>query len=126
MNILLIAGHGAQDSGAVAKIDGVQYREADLTREVVSNLKKALENYGVNVSVYPTSHDAYTDYKNNKLTSFANFKSYNYVLEIHFNAGGSDLRGDGKIKGDECFWPSRGAATGLETPITSRLFTGSS
>lgn len=124
MKILLIAGHGAQDSGAVATIDGVRYREADLTREVVGNLKPILESYGVNVGVYPTSHDAYTDYKNGKLVANANFSAYDYVLEIHFNAGGSDLKGDGKIKGDECFWASRGSATGLETPITSRLFAG--
>lgn len=124
MKILLIAGHGAQDSGAVAKIDGVQYREADLTREVVSNLKPILEGYGVSVGVYPTSHDAYTDYKNGKLVANANFSAYDYVLEIHFNAGGTDLKGDGKIKGDEIFWASRGQATGLEAAITSRLFTG--
>lgn len=124
MKILLIAGHGAQDSGAVAKIDGVTYKEADLTREVVSNLKPILEGYGVSVGVYPTSHDAYTDYKNGKLVANANFSAYDYVLEIHFNAGGTDLKGDGRIKGDEIFWASRGQATGLETAITSRLFTG--
>ncbi len=87
MKILLIAGHGAQDSGAVATIDGVRYREADLTREVVGNLKPLLESYGVGVGVYPTSHDAYTDYKNGKLVANANFSAYDYILEIHFNAG---------------------------------------
>lgn len=124
MKILLIAGHGAGDSGAVAKINGTTYKEADLTREVVKNLKPMLEEYGVSVTTYPTSHDAYADYKNGTLAKTANFKNFDYVLEIHFNAGGTDLKGDGKVKGDEIFWASRGKATGLETAITSRLFTG--
>lgn len=124
MKILLIAGHGAGDSGAVATIDGAKYQEANLTREVVANLKPMLEKYGATVGVYPTSHNAYTDYNNGKLVSTANFKGYDYVLEIHFNAGRNDLKGDGKAAGDECYWPSRGIATGLENPITSRLFTG--
>lgn len=124
MKILLIAGHGAGDSGAVAKINGTTYKEADLTREVVKNLKPMLEEYGVSVTTYPTSHDAYADYKNGTLSKTANFKNFDYVLEIHFNAGGTDLKGDGKVKGDEIFWASRGKATGLEKPITSHLFTG--
>lgn len=121
MKILLIAGHGAGDPGAVAKIDGVTYQEAKLTRDVVSMLKPLLEQYGAIVGVYPTSHDAYTDYKNGKLVGNANFSAYDYILEIHFNAGASDLKGNGKTTGVECFWPSRGKETGVELPITSRL-----
>lgn len=124
MKILLIAGHGAGDPGATAKIDGKTYKEAELTREVVANLKPLLEAYGVNVTTYPTSHDAYQDYNAGRLVSTAKFSNYDYVLEIHFNAGRSDLKGDGKVAGDECFWPSRGKATGLEKPMTSRLFKG--
>ena len=124
MKILLIAGHGAGDPGATAKIDGKTYKEADLTREVVSNLKPLLEAYGVSVTTYPISHDAYQDYNAGRLVSTAKFSNHDYVLEIHFNAGRSDLKGDGKVAGDECFWPSRGKATGLEKPMTSRLFKG--
>lgn len=58
MKILLISGHGAGDPGAVAKIDGRVYREADLTREVVANLKPLLEQYGAKVDVYPTARNA--------------------------------------------------------------------
>ncbi len=124
MRILLIAGHGAGDPGATAKINGVVYKEADLTREVVANLKPCLEAYGASVRVYPTSHDPFQDFNSGKLNANAQFASFDYILEIHFNAGRNDLRGDGKVAGDECYWPSRGKATGLETPITSRLFTG--
>ena len=124
MRILLIAGHGAGDPGATAKINGVVYKEADLTREVVANLKPCLEAYGASVGVYPTSHDPFQDFNSGKLNANAQFASFDYILEIHFNAGRNDLKGDGKVAGDECYWPSRGKATGLETPITSRLFTG--
>ena len=124
MRILLIAGHGAGDPGATAKINGTTYKEADLTREVVANLKPCLEAYGVSVRVYPTSHDPFQDFNSGKLNANAQFDSFDYILEIHFNAGRNDLKGDGKVAGDECYWPSRGKATGLETPMTSRLFTG--
>lgn len=124
MKILLIAGHGAGDPGAVAKIDGVTYQEAKLTREVVFNLKPLLEQYGATVSVYPTTRNAYADSQpsqHGKLSSTANFKAYDYVLEIHFNSAAKDLGGNGATTGVECFWPSRGASTGVELPITSRI-----
>ena len=38
MKILLISGHGAGDPGATGTYNGVKYKEADLTREVVSTL----------------------------------------------------------------------------------------
>lgn len=81
MRILLIAGHGAGQPGAVAN----GYREVDLTREIVSMLKPKLDNYA-NVDIYPTSHNCYGDVtKGNVAVNFAN---YDYVLEIHLNAGG--------------------------------------
>ena len=124
MKILLIAGHGAGDPGATAKIDGKTYKEAELTREVVKNLKPKLEAYGAKVAVYPTTRNAYPDSQSGTLQANADFKAADYILEIHFNAGRSDLKGDGKVAGDECYWPSRGKATGLEKPMTSRLFQG--
>ena len=81
MKILLIAGHGAGQPGAV----GNGYKEVDLTREIVSMLKPKLDNYA-NVDIYPTSHNCYGDVtKGNVAVNFAN---YDYVLEIHLNAGG--------------------------------------
>lgn len=120
MKILLIAGHGAGDPGAVAKIDGVTYQEAKLTRDVVAMLKPLLEQYGAIVGVYPTSRNAYAD-RNGKLTANANFKAYDYVLEIHFNSAANDKSGNGYTTGVECFWGNRGSSTGVEQPITSRI-----
>lgn len=80
MKILLIAGHGAGQPGAV----GNGYREVDLTREVVSMLKPKLDGYAT-VDIYPTSNNAFQDVQKGRPA--VNFANYDYVLEIHFNAG---------------------------------------
>ena len=121
MKILLISGHGAGDPGAVAKIDGRVYREADLTREVVANLKPLLEQYGAKVDVYPTARNAFSDTDGHRLDSIAKFQNYDYVLEVHFNSAAKDTGGNGYTTGVECFWPSRATHTGVELPMTSRL-----
>lgn len=101
MKVLLISGHGAGDPGAIGTCNGKTYREADLTREVVTLLAAKLKNYA-SVTVYDQSRNAYTDYKNGSLNSRAHFENYNFVLEIHFNAFKADS-GDGKTKGVEIF-----------------------
>ncbi len=97
MKILLISGHGAGDPGATGKYNGKTYKEADLTREVVSAVAKKLKAYA-DVTVYDQSRNAYTDYKNGVLNKHANFTKYDFVLEVHFNAFQKDA-GDGKTKG---------------------------
>lgn len=96
MNILLIAGHGAGDPGAV----GNGYKEADLTREVAALVKARLGKYAA-VDVADTKKNWYEQIFK-KGQSF-NFRPYNYVLEIHFNAGVSDSAGNGKTTGTEIF-----------------------
>ena len=106
MKILLISGHGAGDPGAIGTFQGKQYKEADLTREVTAALAKVLKPYA-EVTIYDTDRNAYTDYKNGGLTSRAKFQTFDYVLEVHFNAFKADA-GDGKNKGTEIFvMPSR-------------------
>jgi len=79
MKILLIAGHGDGDCGAV----GNGYQEADLTREVATLLKAELSGYA-DVVIADTGKNwyKYIIQQGNKF----NFKSYDYVLEIHFNS----------------------------------------
>ncbi len=101
MKILLISGHGYGDPGAIGIHRGVTYREADLTREVVTALAAKLKKYA-DVAVYDQSRNAYTDYCNGTLKDRARFESYDFVLEIHFNAFQADS-GDGKNKGVELF-----------------------
>lgn len=101
MKILLISGHGAGDPGAIGTCNGKTYKEADLTREVVTALAAKLKGYA-SVTVYDQNRNAYTDYQNCSLSNLAHFENYDFVLEIHFNAFKADS-GDGKTKGVEIF-----------------------
>lgn len=79
MKILLIAGHGDGDCGAV----GNGYYEADLTREVVNLLKPQLDGYA-EVTIADTKKNWHKHLI--KQGNYFNFKPYDYVLEIHFNS----------------------------------------
>lgn len=85
MKILLIAGHGAGDSGAV----GNGYKEADLTRELVSLIEKELSEYRVSIDVYDTSRNAFYDAQKGALM----VGNYDYALEVHFNAASATAHG---------------------------------
>ena len=95
MKILLIAGHGAGDPGA----PGSGYKEADLTREAADLLGTELSRYA-SVVVFDTSKNAYQYLKNG---GYINFKPFDYVLEIHFNAAVNDTKGNGKTTGTEIY-----------------------
>lgn len=119
MNILLIAGHGAGDPGAIGKVNGKTYKEADLTRQVVSGLEKKLKSYA-NVTVYPTGNNAFDDQQLGKFLSLGNVKNQNYVLEIHFNASTADS-GNGKVKGTEAFVTTSETGITVEQKILANL-----
>lgn len=114
MNILLIAGHGAGDPGAV----GNGYKEADLTREVAALVKARLGKYAT-VDVADTSKNWY-EHIIQKGNEF-NFRSYNYVLEIHFNAGASDSSGNGKTTGTEIFVTTSEKGVTVEESIVAGI-----
>ena len=92
MKILLIAGHGGGDPGAV----GCGYKEADLTREVVSLVKPKLSKYAT-VEVADTSVNWF------KNRSKLPLSGVDYVLEIHFNACVNDAKGNGITTGTEIY-----------------------
>lgn len=94
--ILLIAGHGGTDPGAVA----FGKREADLTRELVTLTQKEILKYNCVCDVYDMSRSAYKDIITNGYSY--DFSKYDYVFEIHFNAFNLD-KGDGKNKGSEIY-----------------------
>ena len=108
--ILLISGHGDGDSGAVATIKGITYKEATETITMVKKIKSALDKYNVDVDVYDTTKDAY---KVLCQGGHIAFDKYDFVLEIHFNACVRDLKGDGKTTGTEMLLPSRNTPTNL-------------
>lgn len=112
MKILLIAGHGQGDPGAVAN----GYKEADLTREVVKLLKPQLDNYA-DVTAAETSRNLYAIIKNGEPFDFS---EYDYVLEIHFNAGASKNK-DGKTTGTEIYITTSEKTHGVETGIVQGI-----
>ena len=79
MNILLIAGHGSGDPGAV----GNGFREDDLTRQMATLIKTELSKYCA-VTIADTSQNWYR--KIIKFGEYFNFKPYDYVFEIHLNS----------------------------------------
>lgn len=79
LRILLIAGHGAGDPGAVG-----YGTEATETRRVLNEVKALFGGYDVIVDVYPTNRNAYADIGNGTLQ--VNFANYDYIFEIHFNS----------------------------------------
>ena len=102
MRILLIAGHGDGDPGAV----GSGYREADLTREVVRRLKPLLP-CGADIADTSRNWFAWLG------THSYDFSPYDYVLEIHFNSGGGH--------GTEIFVTSSAKSTAVETAVINSL-----
>ena len=112
MNILLIAGHGQGDSGAV----GNGYKEAELTREVCKLLKPMLDNYA-DVTIADTALNWYRYENREKL----DFTQYDYVLEIHFNAGGNDTKGNGATTGTEIYITTSEKTHGVETEIVKGI-----
>lgn len=118
MKVLLIAGHGAGDSGAV----GNGYKEADLTRKIVAAIEPKLKKY-CSVGVYPTSRNAYDDVQNG---TFANYvpggiRSYNYVFEVHLNSSADDPDGNGVTTGTEIYITSAEEGYTVETAILENV-----
>ena len=118
MKVLLIAGHGAGDSGAV----GNGYKEADLTRKIVAAIEPKLKKY-CSVGVYPTSRNAYDDVQNG---TFANhvpggIRSYNYVFEVHLNSSADDPDGNGVTTGTEIYITSAEEGYTVETAILENV-----
>lgn len=112
MNIMLIAGHGNGDSGAI----GNGFREADLTREVVNKIPEFLSEYA-SVTVGDINRNWFEWLKTNTY----NFSPYDYVLEIHFNSGANDLTGDGIITGSEIYVTTSESGISVEEEILRKM-----
>lgn len=113
LNILLIAGHGDGDPGACA----LGYQEADLTREVLKLVQDYLAEYDTKITVFDTTKNPYKYFKANKY----DFKKYDYVFEIHFNAAANDRIGDGKTTGTEILVHPTERGTSVEKAILENI-----
>lgn len=105
MRVLLISGHGDGDSGAT----GNGYKEANLTVEVVQKMKPLLSEYA-DITLYPVERNAFKDIQKGQWQVGWNF---DYVLEIHFNAGGGT--------GSEIYVTSQERTTIVEQKILSNM-----
>lgn len=108
MKILLIAGHGAGDPGAI----GNGYKEADLTRELVRLISESLTEYQVDVDIYNMGHNAFKDAQNGTLK----LGNYDYLLEVHFNA-----YNDSSAHGTEIFVTTAENGIEVEQAIMNNL-----
>jgi len=116
-NILIISGHGGTpyDPGAC----GCGEKEAVLTRELATLVQAELRKVsGVNPILYNQGNDAYKILKNGGSLPLS---GVDYVFEIHFNAGVSDEKGNGKTTGVEVLVHSSENGIGVEEAICKRI-----
>lgn len=113
MKMLLIAGHGQGDPGACAN----GYKEADLVREILLKLKNKLSDYA-SVDVFDINKNMY---KFLKAGNTFNFKNYDYVFEVHFNAAANDTKGDGRTTGTEILVHPSEKGTTVERAIVRNI-----
>ncbi len=115
-NIILIAGHGGNDPGACA----FGRREADLAREFVTLLQRELLKYECQCGVYNMARSMYHDIIAEG--HHYNFKPYDYVFEVHFDAFENDP-GDGKNKGSGLFVTPDEKSVAVEEKILKAMAT---
>lgn len=116
MKIGLICGHGTTDPGAVSKIYG---SEAQRVRELVPLISKYLKEYDTQVVIFdPKIHW----YRHLQKKAF-NFKSFDYVMEVHMNAGARDNIGNGRTTGVEIYVNPDERGTSVEEEIMRKLST---
>lgn len=114
--LLLIAGHGNGDSGAV----GNGYKEADLTRELVTFIKAAADTAGISCTVADTSRNYFSYLRDGGTYDFT---PYTYVGEIHFNASSTaDTTGDGKITGSMFYISQSETGHSVEDAILQQMY----
>ena len=91
--ILIVAGHGQGDPGAVS----IWGQEADLTRELAQMIYDRIDTETISKELYDMEKDCYQQTKNG---TGPNYRDYDFILEIHFNAKvKKDENGDGKFTG---------------------------
>lgn len=108
LNVLIIAGHGANDPGACSSY-GI---EAEQTRRVANKLQQLLKPYA-NVVMYPQSRNAYADVCNG--TFAVSLSNIDYVFEIHFNSASE------AAKGTEVWVTPMESSTAVEQKIVNNL-----
>ena len=108
--IMVIAGHGQGDSGAV----GNGHRECDITRDLANRVCKVAISKGMLVELYDPNNNAVKQIKAGNIPKFA---GHDYCFEIHCNSSSNkETRGSMfYIHKDEIGWS-------VEENILQRLY----
>lgn len=114
MKILLIAGHGAGDPGAV----GCGYQEAAETRRMANAVKPLLEAYGVDVAMYDQNKNAYDTVR---FGGSLPLSGVDYVIELHLNAGVGDTGGNDYTTGTEILVHGSEPGTSVEQAALNKI-----
>lgn len=128
-SVLIIAGHGQGDSGAVGYYSNATYREDVLTREFATLIAQQLRtlNPSLNLVMYDQDYDCYQVLAKRKPGPDPEFKKYDYVLEVHFNAtvaSSKDPKGDGSYKGIGMYVNSAKGDTSIDRNIVASVASG--
>jgi N-acetylmuramoyl-L-alanine amidase len=107
--VIIDAGHGGKDSGAVSSITG--QKEKDLTLDMVQRIRGELKGFNV---ILMRSDDTFVDLDERvaRATSHADA----VLVSVHFNSGPSNVRGP-----ETYYWrvDSHGLATRLQAAMKS-------
>lgn len=115
MKIAVITGHGHGDTGAVSKKWGT---EANLVRKIAPRLIEQLEKYqDVQVTLLDTSINWYDELKKR----YHDFTKFDYVIELHANAGAHDHVGNGHTTGLEIWVPTSEKEITVEETICKNV-----
>lgn len=79
LKLLLIAGHGESDPGAL----GNGYQEAERNRAIVTAMQECFSDAEVELHTYDMTKNCY---KQIKAGNVPDFSQYHYVCEVHLNA----------------------------------------
>ncbi len=123
--VLLIAGHGQGDVGAMGVYGSKTYYEYELTRQFTSLIYERLRTSKVvDVTMYDQNYDCYQVLSGKKSGPRPTLTDYNYILEIHFNAtveSGKDTKGDGSFKGVGMYVNSSKKNTSIDREIVAAV-----
>lgn len=108
MKVLLIAGHGAGDPGAVAN----GFEEQERTRALVNQISGRIP--GAETDIYDMAKNCVTECRAGRVPDFT---LYQYVLEIHLNAGAN-----GEAAGSMCYIDQTESGHSVEDAILKHLY----
>lgn len=112
--VLIIAGHGEGDPGACSKWG----QEADYARELATLISKSIGTK-LSVAMYDQGKNCYTQSKKGNVPDY---KAYDYILEVHFNAKTvKDPNGDGKFTGVGGYYHPSNAGNAISNAVVDAI-----